>query len=360
MTNRALTATAIALAVVALQAATAQARTVVVSADPTCQDSIKERYATIQAAVNASAVGGTVLVCPGTYPEQVVLSMPLIIKGVANPAANRSTAVITIPPGGLVVNVSNGTDRAQLVMQGFNTGQAQFVNLVVDGTGGTCSDPTSAIKLYNVGDSTWTSSAGIVSGVTIRNQCGDGVNAENSYITMQNSVVHDVSGNGFRSVGGDVLVSNNSMHNVALWGASLTASSNSIVQNNTLSTQRGVTVDGGSALVQVSGNIIGPFTGPGVLISESVANVKSNKINGAYAGVWLYKATGSMVMSNTLNHMYAYGIVDEASQTGNTIQNNVLTEMPTGIVVYNSDGSGDVISPNTFNAVDTMTSNALW
>ena len=28
-------------------------------------------FATIQSAVNASTAGGTVLVCPGTYPEQV-------------------------------------------------------------------------------------------------------------------------------------------------------------------------------------------------------------------------------------------------------------------------------------------------
>jgi len=172
MTRRALNAAAASLAIVGLQAASAYARTVVVSTDPTCQTNIRERYSTIQAAVNASTVGGTVLVCPGAYPEQVVLSMPLIIKGVANPAANQSTAVITIPAGGLIVNVGNGTDQAQLVMQGTNN--AQFVNLVVDGAGGSCSAPTSAIKLYNVGDPTWTASAGIVSGVTIRNQCGDG------------------------------------------------------------------------------------------------------------------------------------------------------------------------------------------
>jgi len=345
-----------------LQAASAEARTVVVSSNPTCQDAIKERYSTIQAAVNASAPGGTVLVCPGTYPEQVVLTMPLIIKGVSNPVANQSTAVITVPAGGLIVNVGNGVERAQLVMQGFSTGQSQFVNLVVDGTGGDCSAPTSGIKAYNVGDSTWTSSAGVVSGVTVRNQCGDAVSSENSYIAFQNSVVHDIGGNGFRAVGGDVLVSNNSMHNVALWGASLTANANSVVQNNTFSTQRGINVDGASTLVQVTGNIIGPFTGTGILIVESSANLKSNKINGAYAGIWLYKATNTMVTSNTLNHMNAFGIVDEASQTGNVIQSNLLIDMPKGIVLYNSDASGDaaLITLNTFNAVDVLNSTTLW
>src|ERR1041384_3945393 len=152
MPQRALNAIAIAFAIVGLQAGIAQARTVVVGSDPTCQESIKERYATIQAAVNASAAGGTVLVCPGKYPEQVVLTQPLIIKGVNNTVAGRGSSIVTVPAGGLRVNVANGTDAAQIVVQGFNSGQAQIVNLIVDAAGGDCSSgPTSGIKLYNVG-----------------------------------------------------------------------------------------------------------------------------------------------------------------------------------------------------------------
>jgi len=36
---------------------------------------------TIQAAVNASSPGDTVLVCPGTYPEQVTITKDLILQG---------------------------------------------------------------------------------------------------------------------------------------------------------------------------------------------------------------------------------------------------------------------------------------
>src|ERR1043165_1505906 len=117
MSTRAWSAIAIAFVVIGLQAGKAEARTVVVGSDATCQDSIKERYATIQAAVNASAIGGTVLVCPGTNPEQVVLSMPLIIKGVNTPASNGSSAVVTVPAAGLAPNASNGT-VAPTVAQG--------------------------------------------------------------------------------------------------------------------------------------------------------------------------------------------------------------------------------------------------
>jgi pectin methylesterase-like acyl-CoA thioesterase len=39
-------------------------------------------FATIQAAVNAASPGSTVLVCPGTYAEQVVITQPLTLRGV--------------------------------------------------------------------------------------------------------------------------------------------------------------------------------------------------------------------------------------------------------------------------------------
>ncbi len=38
-------------------------------------------YATIQSAVNAAPAGGTVIVCPGTYTEDVVITQPLTLRG---------------------------------------------------------------------------------------------------------------------------------------------------------------------------------------------------------------------------------------------------------------------------------------
>ncbi len=42
---------------------------------------LRARFRTIQSAVNAVRPGGTVVVCPGTYHEQVVISKPVSLEG---------------------------------------------------------------------------------------------------------------------------------------------------------------------------------------------------------------------------------------------------------------------------------------
>ena len=59
-------------------------------------------FSTIQSAVNASPAGATILVCPGTYPEQAVVNKPLTLRGVQS--GTLGAAVIVAPPGGIVQN----------------------------------------------------------------------------------------------------------------------------------------------------------------------------------------------------------------------------------------------------------------
>jgi len=56
-------------------------------------------YSTISEAVAAVTPNSTVLVCPGTYPEQVTITQALKLKGLKDEAGYP---VITVPSGGLV------------------------------------------------------------------------------------------------------------------------------------------------------------------------------------------------------------------------------------------------------------------
>ena len=64
-------------------------------------------YLTISAAVAAATSGTTVLVCPGTYPEQVTVTQPLTLRGL-NLRILGNNPVIAVPSGGLLVTDSSG------------------------------------------------------------------------------------------------------------------------------------------------------------------------------------------------------------------------------------------------------------
>lgn len=88
----------------------------------TCEPALPH-FTTIQAAINASALGGTVLVCPGTYPEQISIYHPLTLKGVDNNGSNL--ALITMPAGGtgdqVYVQATN-VNISDLTIDGSNNG----------------------------------------------------------------------------------------------------------------------------------------------------------------------------------------------------------------------------------------------
>ena len=83
------------------------------------------QYTTIQAAVNAAQPGDVIRVCPGTYPEQVTITMALTLRAdngvVVNPATTQT-----------VIDVA-GTEAIAFVfvVQGANVDIDGFI---VDGT----------------------------------------------------------------------------------------------------------------------------------------------------------------------------------------------------------------------------------
>lgn len=92
-------------------------------------------FTTIGAAVAASHPGDQIEVCPGTYQEQVAITIPLTING-------DNGAEITSPQSGVATNVFreyNNTPFAALVLVEGTTG-VTLNNLTIDGTGNALSD----------------------------------------------------------------------------------------------------------------------------------------------------------------------------------------------------------------------------
>jgi hypothetical protein len=100
----------------------------------TCQ-SAKNTYPTISAAIKAAPPYGTINVCPGTYAEQLIISKPLTINGLA--IANQPGVTIVAPPTGVaaIPGASNNDDQifAQVLVNNAG-GPVNLSNLSIIGS----------------------------------------------------------------------------------------------------------------------------------------------------------------------------------------------------------------------------------
>lgn len=53
-------------------------------------------FATIQLAVNSVPAGSTIRICPGNYPEQVLINKRLTLIGIPNADGSQDAAVILV------------------------------------------------------------------------------------------------------------------------------------------------------------------------------------------------------------------------------------------------------------------------
>ena len=298
----------------------------------TCKPSLPS-YATISAAVSGVPPFSTVLVCPGTYPDQVTIAQPLTLKGITS--ANAGQAVITVPGSGLGF-VTTGLGYSIAAMVNVTAGPVNISDITVDGTGYTPpGSPWFVGILYDSG------SSGTVNEVTVRNLTGSGVgvwadnvSATNESVTIQNSSFHDIGVSAVFTLGSTLIatVKGNTMqagfYEVQWFSAgSLTAN----VINGGFA---GVNVEGP---VTVSGNTIANST-YGIVASGGVT-ATSNKISNVSAGIY-DQGGGNTYKTNTITKT-SVGIefnCQSPTVVGNTINDATfgLREVPASFSSANS------------------------
>jgi len=301
------------------------------------------------------------MVCPGSYPEQVIISQPLTLEGVTDGTGNA--AVITVPGGGLVQNgtsVSFGPVAVQLLVE--NTVGVTINDLTVDGTGANCpagSNRNVGIGVFNVGSPNDGTAAAKIQNVVVRNEqvcSGDGILADTSYITITGSEIHDINQTAIDAYNAEYTITNNSIQRAHNYGiVLLNNASGSVVSGNNVS-------DGTTGILSESPN---------------AATITNNSVlNDYYVGIWTYFAnhqtvannvvsnswwplvvegcSSNTVQNNKLNDALYDGILDEISFGGNNITKNTVNEAQYGIFA-DATTSGDTLVPNNFyNTVITI------
>lgn len=302
----------------------------------TCQPALPH-FTTIQAAINAAPQGGTVLVCPGTYPEQIGIYHPLTLKGVDSSGTNM--AVITMPPGGTGTQVwvqATSVNISNLTIDGSNNG-ATF-----------CGQGPNGIVYYG--------SSGVINHVAIRNEIpsgagltgcfdGDGIyvaanNSVASNVTIQNTSIHAFQRNGIEANGrgANVTIKTNSIggntvgpagNGVAIWfGASGIVSGNSIINvlepvsfPNLFGAGYGIIVQCSQG-VTISGNTIGD-TQAGIVVGSAYCNSTSG--NG----------DGNTIQKNTISQTHIFDAVYVCGNY-NLVQSNIINSTSEAAIRFDS------------------------
>ena len=387
MSRTTLRAITVAVVVVAgLLGQSLVASTVVVG--PTnCQPTLVH-FSTIQAAINASPQGGTVLVCPGVYPEQIAIFHPITIKGIDYNGSNL--ALITMPSGGTNSQVyvqATGVNLSDLTIDGSNNGA----------TG--CGQGPNGIYYFG--------SSGVINHVAIRNEAptgqagcndGDGIFVGGgpgfaATVTIENSSIHAFQRNGIEASGGDVnvTVKNNTIggntigpasNGVAIWfGASGIVSGNSII--NVLEPVSYPNIFGGgfgiivecSQGVTISGNSIGDtqtgifvYSAPGCKTGNGDGNtISRNIISQTHIFDALYVCGNyNLVQNNTINSTSEGAInIDTSCNPGvsgyfNNFSGNTVNEACTTALVNPAlIGQNTIGSNSTYNVSDDMLSGSI-
>ncbi|HEV2489895.1 MAG TPA: hypothetical protein VGT03_08810 [Candidatus Acidoferrales bacterium] len=321
-------------------------------------------FTTISAAVAAATTGATVDVCPGTYPEQVIISTPLNLTGITSNVSGfiLGRVIIASPSGGLAASFTSPIDAAVVSAQVLvTTGPVNITNITVDGKSNGVSSGWIVGIAYESGAS------GTVNAVTAREQNGvtrgAGVWAENADITsetvtIENSEVRDANSTGILVRSGTApptLLANIVGNQIINTFTGITDNAAGSVTGNVIilpnTTQFGIEMDG-FATASVVGNAISTgatFNGPkGILVNGTGEIIKSNTIFGFSTGIDASGASGGQLEANKITDSINSGIV-MACQTNVTVSGNILNDVHNGL-----NSVSKLTPPGTYHNVDVI------
>jgi hypothetical protein len=282
-------------------------------------------YATIQEAVNAAELltpPSTVRVCPGTYPEQVLITQSLTLIGVADAARDNDAPVILPPSGGLV---QNGTDifgngvAAQIFVQGPGI-TVTVSDLTVDGTGNniaSCGPPTL-----------------------------EGIYFQNAYAKISGNVVRNQYMTDFGVYGGCQNALAINVESPDQYGVTISGNSVRAYQKN------GITVTGGATgpgsygpLFTISNNYVTGLGATGMNWPtcpdyQVCAGTPDPEVNGGAGenGIQVCCGAYGTVESNVVNDNIWWGEYAEYNYDGGVFTGPTSDNGASGILVYASEG----------------------
>ena len=332
-------------------------------------------FTTISAAVIGVPAGSKIQICPGVYPEQVTITQPLTLQGIAFNNASRA-AITANADGAFAPNVSGlfGDFYAQVLVQNVNPpGPVNIIGITVDGAGinFACDGSEFLAGIFYA-----SGTAGTVNGVTARNNqssgCGYGVWAENAAglnqsIVIENSSVHEGGVVTLTdqnpptlaaTIKGNFLTSSNQTYIEGYFeGITVAGVNGSVTGNVTTGGYSGITAGngvygGGGGTVTISQNTIADLQ-YAIFLVNSIGIISSNKIWNAqwpftFAPYTTYPDGPTTIKGNTaMNSLEA--VFFGTCPANLTLQGNIFNDAQ--VAFYRAPS---VITGNALYSVDTI------
>lgn len=361
----------------------------------TCKNLVQ--FSSIQAAVNASPVGSTAFICPGTYAEQVVIGKNFTLTGVSSLGTSGATAsgannpVIVSPATGMVSNANDLYDNSGIAAQiavltpAGATGPitVNINNLAVNGSNNLLTGcATDLVGIY------YQNASGTINHVATSNQelppgqegcqSGLGIFVQSGYAsggtsstTIENSSVHSYQKNGITADGsgtvttisGNYVVGMGATPNIAQNGIQVSDGATGKVSSNTVTDDVYISPSGGP-YYSASGILLYDSGGTSVKNLSVTGNTVSNS-QGAIVtygdtfgtGNGDYNSVTSNKITTTLSAgPYLIDGIDLCSNNNTATSNTVFNSAGAGVHIDSqctelsgTSGNGTTVNTNTIN-----------
>jgi len=339
------------------------------------------QYTTITAAINAASPGDVIQICPALYPEQLIITKSLTLRGVLTavnlthylPCCNEVKRVLVQPS---LQDLQGLPFEAVITV--MNTEGVTIDNLAIDAsqnTVATCDIALSAVHFYNASGRLANSA---ISGAQLPNpqSCstfpgnGFGVEVDSSQagpfnVVISNNSIHDFQRDGIEvsNAGVSVQVSGN---NISGLGPSSGIN------------QFGVFLLNG-AVGQIKGNIITEGL-CGTLSATDCVNLRSegvvlraagdhtvvdgNVINHVQSGIFLNAVNRARITNNLIGNVDAFDGIDMQGTSNTLVDSNIifhagpLTNLSEG--VFEASGAGSAGGVEGYNEISNNTVNDAY
>ena len=272
------------------------------------------QYKSITAAVNAAAPGDLIAICPAVYPEQLIITMPLTLRGVSTDVKGNDVKRVLLQP--TLRNVRGLTVEAVITV--MNTSGVTIENLAIDASKNSasgCTPSLAAVHYFNA--SGLVANSALFGAQMATPQNCSGVFPDNGF-----GVLVDSTGSGPFQVS----VENNSIHDF---------------------TQGGVQATSPGVTVQIEGNRI---SGVGPSIPDQfgvfIANGAVGRIN---RNIVTEGPCGKLLQTDCLLRR-SEGIVLSGVGDGTVVDHNVISDTQSGIEIMS--GNHAQITNNLISNID--------